>query len=237
MKAIRLSFLQMLRQMRKDYMLFIMPLVPFLAGAAIRFGLPFAEERLTAHFSVPALLAPYYQLADALLTLLAPILLSFVAALILLEEADDGIVAYLSVTPLGKKGYLLSRLGMMALISIPFSLLVSFLFHIKGFGVMETLLLCIAGAIYGCVVSLIVVAFSSNKVEGMALGKLTSLLTVGLIIPYCVSSPAQYLFAPLPPFWLAKFLLEKNGLYLGAFLLVALGWAAALGRRFLRKLG
>lgn len=236
MRAIRISFLQMLAQMRKDFMLFIMPFVPFLAGAVFRFAIPFAEQQITRYFAVAGIITPYYQLIDALLILLTPTLISFVAALIMLEESDDGIISYLSVTPLGKSGYLVSRLGIATVLTIPLNMLVFALFHIEGFGILNTLLLSIVGAVQGCVVALMIVALSSNKVEGMAIGKMTSLLTIGLVVPYFISGPAQYIFAITPSYWIGRFIMEGRLLYLGVSLLIDVVWVLALAKRFMKKI-
>ncbi|WP_343210320.1 ABC transporter permease [Anaerolentibacter hominis] len=235
MRAIRISFIQMLVQMRKDFMLFVMPVIPFLAGVLFRFAVPFAERKLTGYFSVPGIIAPYYPLIDAALTLMTPVLIQFTAALIMLEEADDGIIRYLSVTPLGKKGYVISRLVIPTACTIPLNLLVSALFHIEGFGPLNTILLCTAGSIYGCVIALMIVTLSSNRVEGMAVGKMTSLLTIGLAAPFFIHSPAQYLFAVTPAFWVAKFVLEGHMIDLIVCVLISAIWAAALFRRYIRK--
>lgn len=236
MRAIRISFLQMLVQMQKDFMLFILPFVPFLAGAVFCFVIPFVEQQITRYFAVPVIIAPYYQLIDALLFLLTPTLISFVAALIMLEESDDGIISYLSVTPLGKIGYLVSRLGVVTVLTIPLNMLVSALFHIEGFGILNTLLLSIIGAAQGCVVALMIVALSSNKVEGMAIGKMTSLLTIGLVVPYFILGPAQYIFAITPSYWIGRFIMEGGLLYLGVSLLIDVVWVLALAKRFMKKI-
>ena len=61
MRAIRLSFLQMLRFVRKDMMLLAAGLAPFLMGAAIRFGIPVIDEALMAITKRPQILGPYYR--------------------------------------------------------------------------------------------------------------------------------------------------------------------------------
>ena len=114
MRAIRLSFFQMVRAMRRDMMLFAACLAPLLAGSFFRFGIPFLEEIFTGYFQIPAFLSPFYNLLDLCFAMLSPTMFCFAAAMISLEEADEKTAAYLFATPLGKTGYLAARFGLPA---------------------------------------------------------------------------------------------------------------------------
>lgn len=110
MRAIRLSFFQMLTCMRRDLMLFAACLAPILAGLLFRFAIPFIEAALTDWLCRPSVLSPYYALIDLCFAMLSPAMFCFVSAMVALEEADEKTAAYLFVTPLGKNGYLAARL-------------------------------------------------------------------------------------------------------------------------------
>lgn len=101
----------------------------------------------------------------------------------MLEESDDRIIRYLPVTYVGKIGFLASRLGIATVLTIPLNMLAPVLFHITGLQMSDAFFLSIVGAVQGCAVALMIVVLSSNKVEGTATGKLTSLLTIGLAVP------------------------------------------------------
>ena len=84
---------------------------------------------LCGYFNKKVVLVPYYRLIDIGYSLLAPAMFCFVSAMVVLEERDEGLASYSAITPLGKKGYLLSRLGIPAvcatvltgLLLLPFS--------------------------------------------------------------------------------------------------------------------
>ena len=118
MKRILSSTIQVFRQIKSDPMMFTACFTPFVMGTLIKFGIPFLE-RIT-DFSLQA----YYPIFDLLLSIMAPVLLCFAFAMITLEEIDDKVSRYFSVTPLGKSGYLFTRLGVPAVISL--SLLLSY---------------------------------------------------------------------------------------------------------------
>ncbi|MBH7453640.1 ABC transporter permease, partial [Clostridioides difficile] len=96
MKRILSSTIQVFKQIKSDPMMFAACFTPFVMGALIKFGIPFLE-RIT-DFS----LQTYYPIFDLLLSIMAPVLLCFAFAMITLEEIDDKVSRYFSITPLGK---------------------------------------------------------------------------------------------------------------------------------------
>ncbi len=235
MNAIRISFLQMLRQMKQDAMLMIIAFVPFLAGTVFRFITPIIEDLLTSHLGVNEILTPYYELFDLFLIILTPSMLNYVVAMVILEEADDHMIAYLAVTPLRKTGYLLSRLGVTGLISFPVSIFVSVLFHLSDTDMLTLTGIALAGTIQGIVAALLIVALSTNKVEGMAVGKMATLFSLGALVPYFVAGKAQYFVAILPSFWMAKTMQANNYFSLLISILLAVVWMVLLSEKFIKK--
>jgi fluoroquinolone transport system permease protein len=57
-----------------------------------------------------------------------------------------------------------------------------------------------------------------------------------LPVPFWLRSGVQYLFAPLPPFWIAKLCRGQNMLFLPPAVLVSLIWVWFLYQRFERKI-
>lgn len=95
MKAIRLSFFQMLAYMQRDMMLFAICLAPILAGLLFRFAIPLLEDALTDCFDISAIIFPYYALLDIFFAMLSPTMFCFVSAMVSLEEADEKTAVYL----------------------------------------------------------------------------------------------------------------------------------------------
>ncbi|MCP1110748.1 fluoroquinolone transport system permease protein [Lachnospiraceae bacterium PF1-21] len=236
MKAMLLSFFQMFRQMKKDAMLLAIAFVPVLVGALFRFGIPFAETQLINYLEVEQIISPYYGLLDLFLVMLTPSMYSFIVAMVVLEEADERLISYLAVTPLGKKGYLLSRFGMTGIISLFMSVVVVTFFHLASMNAAMLIVLVIVSTVQGICSALLIVAFSANKVEGMAVGKFTMLFTLGALAPFFISGKAQYLFSALPSYWLAKAVKESNYTFTGIGLLVTAVWILLLVKRFEKKL-
>jgi fluoroquinolone transport system permease protein len=235
-KPLLRSFGIFIRQIIRDDMLWAVCLAPLLVALLFRFGIPYAESLLCAHFQRQTILADYYLLFDLVLCLMPSYMFCFASAMVMLTERDENMAGYMAVTPVGKTGYVLSRLVLPATISIPFSILLTQFFSLTDW---DYLLLSEAGllmSLLSVAVALFIFSFSRNRVEGMAMGKMSGLMLVGLVVPFFVLSDAQYLVAFLPSFWAAKLCVEGNSLLMLPALAVSLVWLWMLGRRFGRKL-
>lgn len=208
MRGIRLSFFLMVKLIRKDRMLFAAGLAPLLAGSAIRYGIPPAEDCLIRLTGMGAVLSPYYGLLDIFFGSLTPAMFCFIAAMVMLEERDDHIDRYLFATTLGKSGYYVSRIGIPALAALAVTAILLPVFRLTDLSAGATLFLSLAGTLQGVIIALLIVTISTNKLEGMAVTKLSSLMILGAAIPYFVPSPYYFGFAFLPSFWMGKAMID-----------------------------
>ncbi|MFH1879871.1 MAG: ABC transporter permease [Bacillota bacterium] len=236
MKVNMRSFQMFIRQIRGDKMLYMLCFLPLLIAAVFRFGIPFLEARLCAAFGAATILADYYLLFDLFLAVFTPYFLVFISAMVMLSEIDENIAAYLAVTPIRRRGYLVSRLLYPALLSVAVSAALLFFCSLTPWTVWNILLACLLSAVLCIPVAMLIVSFSHNRVEGMALAKLAGLLLFGLPVPFFLQNGYQYLFAWLPSFWLAKIFTDRNGWFILPAVSVSMIWLWAQYRRFERKL-
>lgn len=233
MRAIRLSFFQMLTSMRRDMMLFVVcfALVPI--GLAFRFAIPLLETALTDWFHLSAMISPYYALIDIFFAMLLPTMFCFVSAMVSLEEADEKTAAYLFVTPLGKKGYLAARFCIPSAAAFLITVVLLPVFRLTSLSPVDIVLLAAGGTLQGSIISFLILTISSNKLEGMAVAKLSGLMIFGAAVPFFIKGNLQYVLFPLPSFWIGKAIFENTQLYtLPAFVLSAV-WIHFLAKRYL----
>jgi len=234
MKAIRLSFMQMLLFVRRDKMLVAVCFVPLLAGVFFKFAIPAIDR--SDWTSAAAILVPYYGLFDLFLSILAPMMFCFAAAMVVLEEHDDHIEHYLFVTTLGRKGYIISRIGLPAVIAFIVTLILLPVFGLTDLSVSEVIFLSVAGALQGVIIGLLVVTLSKNKLEGMVVVKISMLTMSGLIVPYFVTHQLQYVLLFLPSFWIGKVICDRKLIYVLPSMLLILIWIYYLLKKYLKKI-
>lgn len=230
MKRILSSAIQVFKQIKSDPMMFAACFTPFIMGALIKFGIPFFE-RITK-FSLQG----YYPIFDLLLSIMAPVLLCFAFAMITLEEIDDKVSRYFSITPLGKAGYLFTRLVVPAIISAVIAFIVLLLFSLEKLPTRMMIGLALLGSVQAIIVSLMIITLSGNKLEGMAVTKLSALTLLGIPVPFFIDSYYRFAVGFLPSFWVAKAVQNEAVLYFPIALVVALIWYYFLIKRLFRKL-
>lgn len=222
-------------QIAKDMMLFAAALAPVLAGLAFRFGIPVLERTIEKYSGIEEVLNSYYGIFDGLLILLSSIMYCFIGAMCVLEEFDEGTARYLCVTPLEKKGYLASRLGIPAVLAFVISYVTACIFSLERHQPLIILILCVIAMLQGLAIGLMVISLSHNKLEGMALTKLAGVFLFGLLIPYFARKGSRWFGGVFPSFWMGLLLREGKLLYGCAGMAVSGFWIFGFYRRFRKK--
>jgi fluoroquinolone transport system permease protein len=228
------------RQITRDNMLLLMIFGPILCGVIFKYGIPILEEYISERFGLGKVLVPYYLLFDTLLSYIALNLICTVSSFIILEEHDDDVAAYLFVTPIGYSGYIFTRIITPIIIAFFLSLIVMVFFNLSKLSFPLILSLIFLSMLYSAAVTLFIVSKAKNKVEGLALTKLSGIVFVGLLVPFFVNTNIQFLFGILPSFWLAKASVSYGtsffipSLLLGA--ICSIFWISIFYKKFKNKL-
>ena len=218
---------------RRDPMLVLLLLAPFLAGTAFFFGLPLLASWLLIAFGFD--LAPWYALADMLLLILTPMMAGVLCGFLMLDERDEGVGIYYSVTPLGGAGYLFSRLILPILWSVVTAPVLMLLFSLSHPDLLRVLSIAVTGSFFGATCTLILLAFAGNKVEGLAVSKLLGLTMLPMLVPFLTDSPWGALAGVFPAYWMGALL--KGPLYaFPAGLAVSVIWLIVLYKRMRKRL-
>lgn len=226
----------MLQQITRDAMLFAALAAPVLTGIAIHYGVPALETFLCRLLGKEQLLTPFYLLFDLGIAMITVAIFAFVGALVVLGETDDKIVGYMSVTPVGNKGYLFTRLGIPAIASFIIGIILLWIFSLTEISFGKSVIIVFFNVCSGMCVALLIVTISTNKVEGMAMGKLSSMVMMGVVVPFFVTAKVQYIAGILPSFWLGKYMFSGNLSYLAVSLLVGGIWLVLLMKKYINKI-
>jgi fluoroquinolone transport system permease protein len=236
MKAVLRAFVGFLRGVIDDYMLVACMLAPLIMGVVFRFGIPQLESFLRESFSQPCVLSPYYLIFDLLIVVTIPMMFSFSGVMTILEELDNGTARYLMVTPIGRSGYLASRILICSVVGMLYSVAIIGFFGLSDMRLIMNLAVSVMCAFTGIIVSVFVIAFANNKVEGMALIKLSGIIIFGIPAVFFLPVPIVYVSCILPSYWLTIMAQSENYLYLLPTLLVSTMWMLLFYKKFSLKL-
>lgn len=200
-KRITLMAIADIKNIRHDPMLALALLGPFMLIFIYCTGLPMFMDILWSQFSLS--LFPYTKLIFYVFLLMLPVLIGMIAGFFMLEERDMQIISYISVTPFGKKGYLYYRLLSPFVITV--LSLVIFL-ELSGIAVpfIWKIVIIVIVALLAPLFALFLVAFATNRVEGLALSKSSSFLLLAPFVIHFAPEKIQWVVSVLPTFWTVK---------------------------------
>lgn len=225
----------------RDPMLMLLATLPLALAATVRLAAPAGLERLPPTMDA-GVVASW---TTAVLLLLTPLMFGFVIGLMLLDERDDGVLTAVALTPVGKTGFLGYRMATPIAWSSIAAVLVTVLPGLASFGPAQLAVLAVLAGLQAPLLALFLAAFAADKVRGMALGKVGTVLvgvgTVAVLAP----APWRWLATPSPHFWLARLTIGGGpGAGVAAFwletaaaLAVHLGALWALARLFRGRVG
>lgn len=207
-------FKKFISEIWNDFMLSVIIIVPILVGLLFKFIIPLAESYLIKILEVSAFLSPYYIIFDIILIIIPSSMFAFAAVMVILEQLDNGIAKYLVVTPLGKSGYLLSVIILPTVIFFIYTIINTLIFKLTDITFIQILLTAIISSLIGVANSFIIIAFSHNKIEGLALSKFSVLIILGTLIPFFVNTNIKYIASFLPTFWIGEFFINNNYIFI-----------------------
>ncbi len=203
---------------REAMLLALLFVAPFLA-LLVRLFLPLLAEALRPWIS----LEDHSPLVLMFIMNLGPLLTGMITGLLLVDEADDHVLPALAVTPPGKRGFLIHRLTAPYIWTVICLLPVPLISGIDIFLPVSRLIpIVLVLALGAPMEALIISAFAGNKIEAMAVGKMTGFLFLAPFIGWFAPGFWKFSGFPLPGLWpsLALFTAPGFGLFL-LFLLPA----------------
>jgi fluoroquinolone transport system permease protein len=185
-----------------DPLLRSMALVPLLVALAVRLLLPPVLTRVSAlaGLNLGWIEAP---LAGYAVVGIAPLLAGTVVGFLLLDQRDDRTLLALRVTPLPLGAYLAYRLALPSLTAVPLTVVALAVANVDGLGPGAALLAALAAAPLAPLTTLALLALARNKLEGMALMKLASLILAAPLVGLFLPPPWPALLALVPTSWVA----------------------------------
>lgn len=228
-------FRNMVKQITREMMMVMLVIAPLLIGMFLKIGIPLLESKLLVHYGMEEILIPYYELFSWLFAMVIGILFAFVGGLVVLGEIDENVTRYLIVTPVGIRGYLFSRIGIPALLSGMVAFLLIPVVSLCKIDIITLAVMVVSNTLSGIVTAFLVVAVSTNKVEGMAVGKLAGLFGATFFIPLLIKGWVKYIFCLFPMYYVGKWSLEGGALNLVLSCILFVGWIGGLYLRFQRK--
>lgn len=184
----------------RDPMLLFATVLSLVPAIAFHFGRAPMDAWALASFG----LVDLSRYVAPVVLLIPAFLVGWVTGFLALEDRDDGPLLALDVTPVGKGAFLAYRVSVTAAVTIGITLFAwPLVVPDQPVWVIATLALLIA--MNAILAALVLPAVARNKVEGLALTKVTNILSLVPLIAI-IGAPWRYLAAFLPSFWIGEML-------------------------------
>lgn len=222
----------------RDPMLMLSLVAPLLITCVAFFGVPLVGDLIMKYFQVS--IDSYIPLIRLFLLPVCPMMFGMIYGFILLDERDGGLIGYLSVTPLGKSGYLKVRMVVPVIYSFVFSLFYLSLMNSSfQIDLAQRLMLAFIFALEAPGMLLFLGAFAGNKVEGMALSKGFGLILISMLPHHFINNNWLSLLAISPVWWIerALFVPHLSWMYLSGGLVLHFFYLFLLYRKFVNRFG
>jgi fluoroquinolone transport system permease protein len=240
-RFVRAFALNDLRSIPREPLIVFLLFAPWAYVFALRLALPAAGQWLAMTYGVA--IADYHPLIMTAYTLPIPLFVGLVYGLLLLDERDDRVFPAIQVTRVSLEAYLVYRVLVSFCISIPYSTIYAWSTGlVPSRAAVATLPALVLGAVISAIIMLSLVAFASNKVEGLAFSKVVGVaIMFGPLVAFFWRSPWQLVLGIIPSYWPAKayWLLyqgEPAWGYIAAGTVYGLFICATLGSIILRKM-
>ncbi|MBD3274298.1 MAG: hypothetical protein GF372_03250 [Candidatus Marinimicrobia bacterium] len=227
------------RNIRRDSMMMLILAAPVIFILLLRYAIPWLAGTIQQELAFD--LTPHYEIIFIFFSLLLPMLFGMITGFILLDEQDEHIFTFISVTPLSKTGYLLQKLTISTTIIFIVTLVFAVINGLTSVPFWRFTPIALLMALEAPIMALFLVAFAENKVEGIALSKVSGLFLFAPLAGYFVHSPLQYLAGISPTFWIwESYAAAVEGsallvLNLAAGVTLHLCYLLLLWRKFVRK--
>ncbi len=211
-----------LRQIRMDGTLLLMAgAVPGIYLVTAR-ALPILNEILASHKLIQ--LTGHLRFIIMTLYMVIPLLSGMLVSFLMVDEKDEGILQQISVTPMGVGRFFIYKYFFAFCLAFPFLLLMFYFQPLLNLSWMNSVALAFIYSLESPLIILPIVSFAHNKIEAMALAKLTGITLLFPVAAYFSPDWGASILAVFPWSWIEIFSTSTGFLTLFAALAVHLLW-------------
>jgi hypothetical protein len=180
--------------------------------------------------------SPYMDYVFVFVIMMCGALLGIVTGFMMIDERDGHISELMSVTPLGREGYLFNRLLFAAVSAFLYSILGYYVLGIVELPIIAVLFTALLSANYAIIIGLLIFSFADDKVKGLTFAKAINSLSLFAFTDLFSLKWLTVLSWFFPPYWITQVVrFPHSFLNYGLALLVNLGWLVFLIRHYWKR--
>lgn len=180
--------------------------------------------------------SPYLLYVFVFVIMMCGALLGIVTGFMMIDERDGNISELMSVTPLGRGGYLFNRLLFAAASTFLYGVLSYYVMDVVELPVITVLFVSLLSSNYSVIIGLLIFSFADDKVKGLTFAKAINALSLFAFTDLLSLRWLTVLSWFFPPYWITAVAQRPDSLLnYGLALLVNIGWLWLLIRYYWNK--
>lgn len=223
-----------IKQIVRDPIMIIMLIAPLLMIGLFKmiliFLLPFLTDK--TGFDV----SPYFVYILAFVLLMIPGLLGIVTGFMMLDERDGNIAELMTVTPLGRNGYLINRLSFSAILSVIYCFIAYYVLNIYTLPLTSLIYITLLLALYSAIIGLLIFSGADDKVKGLTFAKALNILNIFAFADLFSLKWMTVISWFFPSYWITGLIKNPDSLLANSMVFIVHGiWFGVLVRQYWRK--
>lgn len=222
------------KQIIRDPIMAILMVAPLLLIIVIKLIVslltPFILTRYGFDFS------PYLNYLFVFVVMMCGSILGIVTGFMMIDDRDGKIAELMSVTPLGRGGYLFNRLLFAATLSVFYCILSYYVLDILKLPFITVLFVSLLSSNYAILIGLLIFSFADDKVKGLTFAKAINSLSLFAFTDLLGLEWLTVLSWFFPPYWITMVVQSPSSLLIyGLALCVNMGWLWLLIKNYWKK--
>lgn len=223
-----------LRQILRDPIMAVLMVAPLLLIIAFKLMLLYLVSFIQTFIEFDFL--PYLYYVLVFIVMMCGAMLGIVTGFMMIDERDGKIAELMSVTPLGRSGYLINRLLFASVLSVFYSILSYYVLNVVELPIITLLFVSLLSSIYSIIIGLLIFIFADDKVKGLTFAKGINSLSLFAFTDLLALKWLTVLSWFFPPYWISIIVQSPyTFLNYGLALLVNFVWLFLLIRHYLKK--
>ncbi len=223
-----------LKQIMRDPVMGILLFAPLLMIILFKlilfYGTPLLLKELNFDLS-----QYFHYILSGVLVMIAG-LMGIVTGFVMIDERDGSISDLLSVTPLGKSGYLINRLSFAAIPVPLYSIICIYVLGIVEVPVVTVITLSLILSVYSAVIGLLIFLGADDKVKGLTYAKGLNSIAIFAFTDLFTLKWLIIISYAFPPYWITQIIKEPDSfIHLIIAVVVTTFWLCALIFKYLAK--
>jgi hypothetical protein len=223
-----------LKQILRDPIMAILTVAPLLLIVAFKLMVLYLVPYIQTLIDFDVL--PYLDYVLVFVVMMCGAMLGIVTGFMMIDDRDGKIAELMSVTPMGRSGYLINRLLFAAVLTVFYSILGYYMLNVVELPILTILFVSLLASMYSIIIGLLIFTFADDKVKGLTFAKAINSLSLFAFTDLLALKWLTVLSWFFPPYWISL-VVQSPAAFLnyGLALFVNVGWLFLLIRYYWKK--